>query len=66
MGMQPADIATALGGFTPALNDQIIGQEGAATYNGSEWTGSLTTLVPGKGYVYHSTASERKTLLIGQ
>lgn len=66
MGMQPADIATALGGFTPALNDQIIGQEGAATYNGSKWTGDLTTLVPGKGYVYHSTASERKTLLIGQ
>lgn len=66
MGMQPADITTALGGFTPALNDQIIGQEGAATYNGSEWTGGLTTLVPGKGYVYHSTASERKTLLIGQ
>ena len=66
MGMQPADIATALGGFTPALNDQIIGQEGTATYNGSEWTGGLTTLVPGKGYVYHSTASERKTLLIGQ
>lgn len=66
MGMRPADITTALGGFTPALNDQIIGQEGAATYNGSEWTGGLTTLVPGKGYVYHSTASERKTLLIGQ
>ncbi|MBR4468827.1 MAG: C10 family peptidase [Bacteroidales bacterium] len=66
MGMQPADIATVLGSFMPAQNDQIIGQEGTATYNGGEWTGDLTTLVPGKGYVYHSTASERKTLLIGQ
>ena len=54
-------IAEALGDFEPAQGDQIIGQEGTATYNNG-WSGTLTSLVPGKGYVYHSTTNEIKTM----
>ena len=53
-GAQPADIATALGnlGVTPANGDTLTDENGnTATYNGS-WSGTLTTLQPGHGYVY--------------
>jgi hypothetical protein len=54
-GGQATDIATALGslGITPASGDTITDKNGAtATYNGSSWSGSITTLQPGHGYVY--------------
>jgi hypothetical protein len=54
-GAQAADIATALGnlGITPASGDTITDKNGnTATYNGSSWSGELTTLQPGHGYVY--------------
>ena len=57
-------IAEALGDFEPAENDQIIGQEGTAAYNNGEWSGTLTSLVPGKGYVYVSNASGSKTVTL--
>ncbi len=37
--------------------------EGVASYNGTRWRGALTTLVPGKGYVYNSAASETRTFV---
>jgi hypothetical protein len=54
-GAQATDIATALGnlGITPANGDTITDKDGnTATYNGSSWSGELTTLQPGHGYVY--------------
>ena len=54
-GAQAADIATALGslGITPVNGDTITDKNGnTATYNGSGWSGELTTLQPGHGYVY--------------
>ena len=54
-GAQAADIATALGnlGITPASGDTITDKNGdTATYNGSSWSGSLTTVQPGQGYIY--------------
>ena len=54
-GIQAADIATALGniGVTPANGDTITDENGnTATYNGSSWSGNLTTLQPGHGYIY--------------
>ncbi|KWW25261.1 MAG: arginine-specific cysteine proteinase RgpB [bacterium F082] len=53
-GTQAADIATALGslGITPANDDTITDKDGnTATYNNG-WSGTLTTLQPGHGYVY--------------
>jgi hypothetical protein len=42
----------ALGGMmpTPAQNDKIIAQTSFATYYGSSWVGSLTSMYPSKGY----------------
>ena len=59
-GSRPTAVAQALGsGFTPIEGDQIIAQNGAsAIYENGAWTGTLTTLVPGKGYVYVSNGSE--------
>ena len=37
----------------PAEGDKIVSQDqGFAIYNGTSWEGTLTTLEPGKGYVY--------------
>ena len=63
-GTQASDIATALGSFTPATGDQIIGENGTATYNGSTWTSEVATLKPGHGYIYYSNATSTKTLTI--
>ena len=61
-GGEGLSISEALGnGVTPSEGDQIIGQEGSATFSNDEWSGSLTSLVPGKGYVYVSTAQRSKT-----
>lgn len=54
-GAQATDVVTALGslGITPASGDTITDKNGnTATYNGSSWSGELTTLQPGHGYVY--------------
>ena len=61
-GRAGLSIAKALGDFVPAEGDQIIGQDGTATYGNGEWTGSLISLMPGKGYIYHSTTNEIKTM----
>ena len=62
-GVAGLTIAETLGGFEPAENDQIIGQEGTATYSGGAWSGSLTTLARGKGYVYHSNDTSTKQIV---
>ena len=60
-GTQTKSIATALNGITPANGDQIIGENGTATYNNSNgWSGDFTELVPGHGYIYFSTDNQTK------
>ena len=57
-------IATALANLTPAENDIIKTYEGeVATYSGGAWHGTLTTLKPGKGYIYQSNAEDNKTFV---
>jgi hypothetical protein len=54
-GAQAADIATAIDilGVSPTDGDIITDKNGnTSTYNGSGWSGTLTTLQPGHGYVY--------------
>ena len=61
-GTQAKAIATVLGNFEPTNGDKIIAEDGTeASYNNG-WSGTLTTLVPGHGYVYFSTATTTKTL----
>jgi hypothetical protein len=48
-------INTALSGISPSpiSNDRFNAQSSFATYSGSQWIGSLTTLQKGKGYIIH-------------
>ena len=40
--------------------DAIVSQDGAtAIYNGSSWTGILTMLIPGQGYLYKSASAKQ-------
>ena len=40
--------------------DTIVSQDGTtATYNGSSWTGTLTMLTPGHGYLYKSVSAKQ-------
>ena len=63
-GAQAAAIATALGSsFTPMEGDKITSQaENFAIYENGAWTGPLTTLQPGHGYIDMSNANEDKTI----
>ena len=54
-------IATALSNLTPENGDVIKGQGGYATYSGTGWRGTMTTLEPGQGYIYQSKTSGEKT-----
>lgn len=51
----------ALAGLDPVDGDLIKGQSGFAYYEGYEWVGTLTSLVPGSGYMYYSKADSAKT-----
>ncbi len=60
MAVSLADLA-----ITPAEGDTITDASGiTATYQSGAWTGTLTTLQPGQGYVYFSNATSNKTLVL--
>ncbi|MDO5315545.1 MAG: hypothetical protein Q4F82_05505 [bacterium] len=49
--------------ISPTTGDKVVSQDGGfAVYNGTTWKGTLTSLQPGKGYVYVSVASLNKTM----
>ncbi len=53
--------------FGPASGDKIISQDGGfAIFNGVEWQGTLTQLLPGHGYVYYNNSGTTKVLQMGQ
>ena len=49
--MSPAE---ALQKMEAEEGDFIVGQDGMATFTGGQWTGTLTALQPGQGYMYRS------------
>ena len=51
----------AFAGF--AVSGDVIKSkdDGIATYNGTQWRGTLNTLVPGQGYIYKSNATGDRT-----
>ena len=62
-GLHAATITEAFDGFVPTEGDRINSQgEGYAVYHNGAWSGTLSTLLPGHGYIYISNATERKTL----
>ena len=49
--------------FVPVVGDKIVSQdEGFAIYGSNGWSGTLTILRPGHGYVYISNAQGNRTL----
>ena len=62
-GAEPLRLADLDISPAPASGDKINSQEeGFAVFNGTMWSGTLTSLQPGKGYVYISVDSQSKTL----
>lgn len=59
-------IADAIGPNSPPTNgDKIIDENGhEATYQDGSWTGDLTHLYKGRGYVYYSAADYTKSLFL--
>ena len=59
-------IADAIGPNSPPSDgDKIIDENGnVATYQGDSWTGNLTHLYKGRGYVYYSAADNTKALYL--
>ncbi len=62
-----ATVADALSGFDSDDEDVLKSFNAVATYiDGYGWWGTLDKMTPGKGYMYHSKASENKTLVYSQ
>ena len=56
-------VAEALSGITPSDGDVIKTQGEFAMYNeGIGWSGNLTKMKPGKGYMYYNNSNSTKTL----
>ena len=49
--------------LTPGDGDMIKGQGGFSTYNAAtqQWSGSITNMQPGRGYMYMNTGTQTKT-----
>lgn len=54
-------IKDAFAGLNPEDGDLVKSKQGFAIFDGYEWSGSLTTLIPGQGYMYLSRASTTRT-----
>lgn len=51
---QVMSVNEALANVAPSVGDYIVGQDGFALYTEDKWTGTLLTLKPGSGYMYHA------------
>ena len=60
-GSRVISLADALAELEAEDGDVIKSQRDFAMYDGYEWTGTLTALVPGEGYMYRSLASGTKS-----
>ena len=62
VGTEGLSLDEALSNLTPNNLDNIKLRNSTATYfQGMGWRGNLTTLEPGKGYIYNSKATTSKT-----
>ena len=56
-GSQTMSITDAFADMEPRDGDFVKGQTSFATYKNGKWKGTLTTLVPGQGYMIQSTTA---------
>lgn len=50
----------AFADFKPTVNEVVKSQSGMSMYNGTTWSGSITHLTPGEGYLYHHLGTGEK------
>lgn len=55
---QTMSLKEAFANMQPDNEDYIVGQDGFAQYADGTWTGTLQTLNPGMGYLYHSQSDK--------
>ena len=54
-------LAEALADFTAEEGDQIVGQDGFATYTANGWTGTLSSIETGRGYMLYTRQAKTLT-----
>jgi len=54
-------LSNAFNGFAVSGDMVKSKDNGIATYNGTQWRGTLNTLMPGQGYIYKSNVQEDRT-----
>ncbi|MBQ6304997.1 MAG: fibronectin type III domain-containing protein [Bacteroidales bacterium] len=54
-------VTEAFAGLNPENGDVVKSQTGSSVYNNGIWIGTVGTLEPGQGYLYHSEATSAKT-----
>ena len=52
----------ALASINPIEGDYIKGRTGYAEFDGEEWFGNLSTMIPGEGYMFKNSSDEVRTL----
>ena len=61
-GLQSESLTSALSSLEPEDGDVIMDKDNSSTYYESlGWIGNVTTLEPGKGYMYKSNSNEAKS-----
>lgn len=55
---QVMSLTEAFVNLQPDNEDYIVGQDGFAQYSDGAWVGTLQTLTPGQGYIYHSQSEK--------
>ena len=58
---ESVSLSNTFNGF--AVSGDVVKSKdnGIASYNGTQWRGTLNTLVPGQGYIYKSAATGTRT-----
>lgn len=51
-------VSEAMAKFEAEEGDALIGHDGLATFTDGQWTGTLTEMTPGRGYMYRSMSDK--------
>lgn len=57
------NVNTALASLNPSVGDKIKSQSQQSEYGASGWTGELTTMKPGQGYMYYQNAAGTQVII---
>ena len=59
--MEEMPINQALASYQAEEGEQLVGCNGEAVYSSGQWSGSLTTIQPGEGYLLRSASDKPLT-----